>query len=144
MTISELFFFIKQKSYHNYELNICNEEEMYLFEQKIFEVFNLTLDSQYIDFLRKLNGFELNGLNFYSTKEQQNIYLQYAIERNIFWHSELKKLANLYILGDGDMDFYCFDPLNVKYLILDKGGLILVHSFDSFNDLMNEVIEIYG
>lgn len=80
----------------------------------------MALDEDYLEFLRTVNGFAMNGLNFFGTKEQLDIYVLSASKQNEFWSKEIAELKGYFIIADGDMDFYCYDLRDRKYYLFSK------------------------
>ncbi len=134
---------INKEAYFDYTDNVSTSDEIKIFSDKIFEEFSILLDEAYLNFLVQINGFELNGLNFYGTKEQSDLYIQGALEVNEFWRAEFQPFDKYYIVGDGDMEFYCYDPLTKEYIVFSKATDVKYDVFNSFQELMDELIKIY-
>lgn len=135
---------IKASSFFDYTHNISTPDEIKKFSTIIFEKLGILLDESYLNFLVGLNGFDLNGLIFYGTKEQPDLYIQGALEENEFWKGELGRFDKQYIVGNGDMEFYCYDPLTKRYIVFDKGADIIYDTFNSFQELMEDLIKAYA
>jgi len=134
---------INTSSYDDYSKNKSTSDEVKKFSTTVFEKLGILLDESYLNFLIQINGFELNGLNFYGTKGQPDLYIQGALEVNRFWRAELRRFEKYYIVGDGDMEFYCYDPLTKRYIVFDKATDMKYDTFNSFQELMDELIKIY-
>jgi hypothetical protein len=130
---------IHSKTFLDYTSNKASDAEINAFASQS----NVILDREYKDFLKKLNGFELNGLNFYGTKEQPEIYVLDALKQNIFWTIEIPALKEYFIIADGDMDFYCYHTVEKKYYALSKAGLIRVEMFENFDSMIESLLKIY-
>jgi hypothetical protein len=141
--MSNLINEVLSKTFKDYKSNQASEKEIEDFKNKIFDLYFIILDAEYLNFLSCLNGFELNGLNFYGTVENMEKYILSGIKQNEFWKMELESLSMLYILGDGDMDFYCYSDITKKYTVLDKGGLREIKAFSQFEELVNYLIATY-
>lgn len=133
----EILDLIHDNTYCDYSTNVASEDEINNFVKRS----KMELDPEYLNFLKNINGFELNGTNFYGTKEQEDIYVLDALKQNGFWIEEIPGLKNYFILGDGDIDFYCQSLDGSQYFILNKGGLEKCGEFDSFNALVENIIE---
>ncbi len=134
---------INAGTYSDYSKNSSSVQELKNFKTLIEKDCNVLLDQHYLDFLSKLNGFELNGLNFYGTKEQTDIYVLSAVIQNQFWRNEVSLLSKYYILADGDLDFYCFDHESQEYMIFSKDDISKVNAYCDFEEFMNELLNIY-
>lgn len=130
---------IYENTYCDYSLHKASDSDIAKFKS----LNQFTLEEEYLNFLKSIDGFELNGLNFYGTKENKGLYVLNAMVQNELWSKELPKLKQYYILGDGDMDFYCFNPVGKEYIIFDKGGLNKVTEFKNFELLLIYLIEVY-
>ncbi len=130
---------IRSKSFFDYSSNKASDIEM----NALATGSQIILDEEYQDFLKKINGFELNGLNFYGTKEQPNIYVLDVLKQNQFWSSEIPALKEYFIIADGDMDFYCYHPVEKKYYALSKAGLTRVEMFENLDSMIESLLKIY-
>lgn len=135
----EIFNVINENAYCDYSNNIASDDEIEDFVKNI----NIELPNEYLDFIKSLNGFELNGLNFYGTKEQENIYVLSIDKQNDFWTNEIPALKGYLLLGDGDMDFYCYSASEKKYFVFSKGSMEKCAEFENFSSLMDYLTETY-
>jgi hypothetical protein len=135
---------IRELAFYDYSNNKASEEELDGFSQDMQKKFGWSIDQDYRVFLSWINGFELNGLNFYGTKEQKDIGVLSSINQNFFWGMELPALKGYAIIGDGDMDFYCYDGASREYKVFTKGSLQEVAKFSSFKDLIKELVNVYS
>ncbi len=136
---------INTSSYNDYFKNKSTSDEVKKNSTTVFEKLGILLDESYLNFLIQINGFGLNGLNFYGTKKQSELYVLGALEENEFWRAELRRFDKYYIVGDGDgdMEFYCCDPLTKRYIVFDKATDMKYDTFNSFQEFMDELIKIY-
>lgn len=144
MNISEIYNKIMTKSSANLSDNHTTNSDVQKYKRLCESTFHMDMDKEYFDFLLLMNGFELNGFNFYGTSEQKRQFILNGYEQNIFWRSEIEELSAYYLIGDGDMDFYCFNPIEKNYIVLTKATTQLVGNYKYFTDILCEVIEIYG
>lgn len=134
---------INKVSFYDYRANTASEGEVMQFAKRVKEAFNYELEMSYLNFLTCINGFELNGLNFYGTHAKPEMYVLGAIEQNAFWKSEIPSLGIYYLIGDGDMDFYCFDAKRKTYHALMKSTSTPIDIFPSFEGLIKCLVGIY-
>lgn len=130
---------ILSKTFFDYSSNQATDTEVI----KLVEDSKVMLDQDYQNFLKSINGFELNGLNFYGTREQPEIYVLDALKQNIFWAGEISELEEYFIIADCDMDFYCYSPLERKYYVLTKATLTKVEIHDNFDAMLESILKIY-
>lgn len=130
---------IKSRTFFDYDRNIASENEIEAIREKI----DIPLDTNYLNFLRGINGFELNGLNFYGTREQPEIYVFDLLKQNYFWKVEIPKLNEYLIVGDGDIDFYCYSTENEKYYAFSKSSLTEVDVYENFYSFLEAIFKIY-
>jgi hypothetical protein len=131
---------IYSKAYSDYRSNKASDDDVATLASES----PVTPDKDYLEFLKTINGFELNGLNVYGTREQPQIYVSSALQQNEFWSMEIPELKRYFIIGDGDMDFYCFYPQEKKYYVLTKATLTQVDVFENFELLMEDLVRIFG
>lgn len=130
---------ILKNTFCDYSQNIASELEINRIRAKL----NSKIDHEYLLFLKSINGFELNGLNIYGTKPNDDIYVLGIVEQNEFWSVELPKLREYLIVGDGDLDFYCYSNEKGKYFALSKGGLDIIEEYDGLSNFLNSLINTY-
>ena len=134
---------INTEAFCDYSSNTVSNDELEKFSDLVLNIYGVQLDESYLKFISGINGFELNGLNFYGTKEQPEIYILSSFKQNDFWKAELPGLSDYYLLGDGDMDFYCFDSKCREFIILTKNFLQEMSRSSSFSDFIDELMNIY-
>jgi hypothetical protein len=130
---------IQSKTFFDYTSNQASDSEVIT----LVEESKVVLDQDYQHFLKSINGFSLNGLNFYGTREQPEIYVLDALKQNKFWAGEIPELEEYFIIADGDMDFYCYNSLERKYYALTKATLTKVEIHDNFQAMLESILKIY-
>lgn len=131
---------IYSNGYADYRSNKASVEDI---EAMLLSI-RMALDEDYLEFLMTVNGFAMNGLNFFGTKEQPDIYVLSAPKQNAFWSVEIAELKGYFIVADGDMDFYCYNPYARKYYIFTKATTTQVEAFDNFEAMLDEMVRFYG
>jgi len=131
----------KMKKY-GYALNNGVAENVILpFKDAVYEKFNYLLPSDYLEFLKLMNGFDFNGSIVYgidqefadnTTCQEINGFISY----NEIWYENewLKKYA---FLGEGEMNWYVYNIENNQFQLLDKPSGSLLEEYSSFNALIN-------
>lgn len=119
--------------------------------EKIGSDINLFLSSQpdYIDFLKKMDGFEYNGLILYSfsIKPEEDK----APMNNIFLNNDNFRYNDIYVspcltkrivIGEDSISFFTYDIKEKTYQIRDNIGVETVYSsFDNFTDFLAELLD---
>jgi hypothetical protein len=134
---------LREQAFADYSRWQASEEQISKFSVDYFSNFGAKVDKDYISLLSLINGFEINGLNFYGTAGNEEVYVQGFFEQNQFWRSEIPGLLPYAVLGDGDMEFYLKSLTNDHYLILSKGELTQLSEVYSLNDLLTEISSSY-
>ncbi|WP_078552222.1 YrhA family protein [Bacillus alkalicellulosilyticus] len=101
------------------------------------------LPDSYVNFLKKLNGLDFNGLVIYGV---DNAFLDNKIENidgfveiNEIWHENNWQKQYLFF-GDSDTAWYCYDLENKIYLELDKPSGTEMNSFNNFQIMLEEAL----
>lgn len=105
----------------------------------------IELSESYIDFLRKVNGLDFNGLVIYGVDQafldkEVNEDVHGFIETNQIWH-ENDGLKRYIFFGDSDTAWYGYDEQESVYVELDKPSGTLIQSFESFDSLIKDALE---
>ena len=98
-----------------------------------------------IDFLREVNGFAWNGIEFYSTDNvtdpESNYTLIDIVTANEDFADYNEELASCVLLGRADDDLYVYNTDNEKYEVLDFTGHDVMEEHDAFDALFESVVE---
>lgn len=98
---------------------------------------------EYINFLRKYNGFAWNGIEFYSTDQVTDPETDYTLNDIVTANetfAEYNDLPEIVLLGRADDDLYVYDIVSKKYEVLDFTGKDVMEEYDSFDALFEEVV----
>lgn len=95
----------------------------------------LSLNNDYIEVIASIDGFDFNGLSFYSMNKdnENNVYES----NDIYWENE--NLKKYLFLGEDSISWYAFT--DGKYYILDKPSSSSMREFDSFQELLLVALE---
>jgi SMI1-KNR4 cell-wall len=113
------------------------------FKFEVLNRFNIKLDDSYLNFLLHFDGFCYNGNNFYGTKRHDDVYVLSAIDVTETWRGVSPIFANYFIIGETDMDFYCFNDKSNSYHEIGKGDSIIWSSFTSLAELLEYALYRY-
>lgn len=124
----------------------CSLKELDIFSKKVKEKLKNNLPNEYIDFLSITNGIEYNGLIIYGVDKsivdkagKQNV--TGYIESNLIWYENEHQKEYMFF-GDGNISWYCYDINKNLYVELDKPSGELVQEFSSFDDMIENALEI--
>ncbi|MED3648088.1 YrhA family protein [Halalkalibacterium halodurans] len=106
---------------------------------------NIALPTSYIDFLKKVNGLDFNGLVIYGVDK---VLLDKEVEEDIHGFIETNEIwyknewqEQYVFLGDSDIALYCYDLKERIYVELDKPSGTLMQSFENFDSMLNDALE---
>lgn len=98
----------------------------------------------YIDFLREVNGFAWNGIEFFSTDQvtdpESNYTLLDIVTANEDFAEYNDDLPDCVLLGRADDDLYVYNTANSKYEVLDFTGHDVMEDYDTFDALFENVV----
>lgn len=143
MTKQEFLFRAAQEIYPSIEGAGASAEQVSLFREQCLKLYGVELDSDYLDLLLSLNGFDMNGLSFYGVVADENRYVESFIDKNNFWRTELPSLSQYVLLGDGDLDFLGLSTKTGKYVALYKDDLSIFGEYNSLNSLLASITSRY-
>lgn len=130
----------KHAYYKNIKIDDITLEE---YGKSLLKYLGKDIDKNYFSFIQECNGFWMNGLSFYGSKAISELFIEDALIQNEFWRSEILKLNKYFILGDADMDFYCYDLDSKKYVIVEKGSCSEQEVYTDLYSLLSKVIRLY-
>lgn len=98
----------------------------------------------YIDFLRNVNGFAFNGIEFYSTDNVTDPESEYTLIDVVTANEDFAEynedLAHCVLLGRADDDLYVYNTQTQKYEVLDFTGHDSMEEFDNFDQMFVSVV----
>ena len=123
----------------------ANKSEIVNFTKAVKKELDIDIPQQYIVFLKIINGFEFNGFIVYGidTYLLDKCHIQSInglIENNKIWHKNPWQKRYIFF-GDSNISWYVYDLILLKYCELDKPSGNLINSYDSFEHMLNTVLE---
>ena len=98
----------------------------------------------YIDFLRAVNGFAFNGIEFFSTDQvtdPENDYtLLDIVSANEDFADYCSELSGYVLLGRADDDLYVYNVETKMYEVLDFTGHDTMEEYTTFDELFTQVV----
>jgi hypothetical protein len=106
---------------------------------------HIVLPESYIEFLKRMNGLDFNGLVIYGVDEvlldrEMDEEVHGFIETNEIWYENDWQKKYVFF-GDSDTAWYCFDLKSCVYVELDKPSGTIIQSFESFDSMLGEALE---
>ena len=103
------------------------------------------LPHDYSAFLLQTNGFVWRGIEIFGTTgisiESKHGVVPALHEIQDSYASKFAEMQGRLLIGRSDEDIYVYDHPTEAYWILDRHGLEAVDTFQTFLDLMRQVIE---
>jgi len=121
---------------HRYDETIykkANETDISYFENWWGEKLNaIDIPNEFLNFIKNLNGFDYNGLSFYSIneKDNNNFYESNEIYR------ENENLTDYIFFGEDGISWYCKKVRTNEYFVLDKPSGSVTECFNNFDELI--------
>jgi len=117
----------------------ATEEDLTLCAQDMREMELPPIPQGYIDFLKILNGFAWNGIEFFSTDQvtdpETNFMLNDIVSANeqfVEYNNDFLNTQNYVQLGRADEDLYVYNLGNGRYEVLDRTGRDVMDEFETF------------
>lgn len=106
---------------------------------------NIVLPESYIEFLKKMNGLDFNGLVIYGVDKilldkEVDEDIHGFIETNEIWYENDWQKQYVFF-GDSDTAWYCYDQKENVYVELDKPSGTFIQSFESFDVMLSNAFE---
>ncbi|NTS77878.1 SMI1/KNR4 family protein [Catenovulum sp. SM1970] len=117
------------------------QEELVRFKERVKYSYKLNLPDCYINFIKKTNGFEFNGLIIFGSmnSEANDASLLDLIESNVFLRDSTIHLPDqTLVIGESSTGVLTFDGINNVYQYRDRIALVRVESYLSFDDMMTK------
>ncbi|MFJ8257607.1 YrhA family protein [Peribacillus asahii] len=101
---------------------------------------NIVLPESYIDFLKKVNGLVIYGVDEVLLDKEVDEDIHGFIETNELWYENDWQKQYIFF-GDSDTAWYCYDLKESICVELDKPSGTLIQSFDSFDVMLSNALE---
>ncbi|MFD1337029.1 YrhA family protein [Oceanobacillus iheyensis] len=106
---------------------------------------SILLPSQYIEFLKTINGLDFNGLVIYGVDKvllDQEVEddVHGIIESNELWYENEWQKEYIFF-GDSDTAWYCYDLKENVFVELDKPSGTKIQTYVSFESMLGEALK---
>ena len=127
--------------------NPASDNEIFKLKNSFFKKFGLELPTQYLEFLKYMNGIEFDGFIILSVDENLldngiNQEVGGIIDFNeILYENEFNK--DYIFLADRDISWYVYNIKDKNFNILDKPSGELMETYNDFYSMLDNVLEEY-
>jgi hypothetical protein len=113
---------------------------------KIME-FAAPIPDGYVEFLKQLNGFAWNGIEFFSTDQVTDPETDYTLNDIVTANEDFAEqngdfleIKNYMLLGRADDDLYVYNAANGRYEVLDMTGRDVMEEYKTFEAMFVGVV----
>jgi len=135
--------------------NKTNDKEIDIFKKWISKYYEHDI-SDYIQFMKKVNGFCFGVSTFYSLNPDSIVgsdsnYIDSTYSNSIYKHNEVwwqdEKLGQIfqqYVIfsDDGSISIYCINKDNGKYYRIDNCNGKILEEYETFDELILRALEV--
>ena len=122
----------------------ASSKDLAMCQKDMAEIGLPAIPQGYIDFLRGVNGFAWNGIEFFSTDQvtdtETNYMLNDIVSANEDWADYSDDFKGLVLLGRADDDLFVYNTANQKYEVLDFTAHDVMDDFDTFDAMFEDVV----
>lgn len=136
-----------EKDYGDSFNNSATDNEISKLKNSFLKKFGLELSTQYLEFLKYMNGIEFDGFIIFSIDKDiidnnTNQQVEGIINFNeILYENEFNK--DYIFLADSDISWYVYNIKNKNFNILDKPSGELMETYEDFYSMLDNVLEEY-
>jgi hypothetical protein len=122
----------------------ANEEQIKTLEERAARELKVELPDEYLDFLRRTNGLDWNGVVVFASESVPIVsHLDRSIpgvrEMNLGYRDD-PRFSDLIVFGSNGMDLYTFRISTGKYEIYDEVPHELIDTLSTFDELMTKIL----
>lgn len=127
--------------------NPATDNEISKLKNSFLKKFGLELPTQYLEFLKYMNGVEFDGFIIFSIDKDildndTNQQVEGIINFNeILYENEFNK--DYIFLADSDISWYVYNVKDKNFNILDKPSGELMETYEDFYSMLDNVLEEY-
>ena len=130
--------------FHDSVYDGATEKEIKLLCDNLKKRLDMEIPDEYIDLLRKMDGFEFNGFILYGVDEEytedvvKQEYINGLIDRNEIWHENEWEERYLF-LGESSISWYVYDLDKKRYLELDNPSGEVCKYYKDFDEMLTVI-----
>ena len=147
MTIDDLLNAITEDGYGAMIVRPASLEDLEFCQNEMSEMGFPPIPKEYSNFLKKLNGFSWNGIEFFSTDMVTDPESDYMLNDLVSANEDFSgcndafiSVKNYVYLGRSDMALYVYNTQNGLYEVLDDTGRDVMEEFKTFDDMFVGVV----
>ncbi|MCL2765356.1 MAG: YrhA family protein [Treponema sp.] len=125
----------------------ASEKDLKLCQKDMKELDFPPIPQQYAGFLKLLNGFAWNGIEFFSTDQVTDLETGFMLndivsanEYFVEYNNDFLNVKNYVQLGRADEDLYVYNIGNGRYEVLDMTGRDVMEDFETFEEMFAGVV----
>src|SRR5262245_474793 len=120
----------------------ATEEQIRRLEERAARDLKVELPDEYLNFLRRTNGFDWNGVVVFASESvpitaHPDRSIPAGVEMNLGYRDD-SRFSDLVVLGSNGMDLYTYRISTGKYEIYDEVPHELIETFSTFDELMTK------
>lgn len=122
----------------------ATKREIELLCENLKKRMDMEIPDEYIDLLRKMDGFEFNGYILYGVDEEytedivKQKYINGLIDRNEIWYENAWD-GNYLFLGESSISWYVYDLDKKKYAELDNPSGDFCKYYNDFDEMLTTI-----
>lgn len=116
-------------------------EELVKFKERVKCLYKLNLPDCYVNFIKKTNGLEFNGLIIFGSKNSKasaGSLIDLVESNEILRDSAIQLPDKTLVIGESSTGVLTFDGINHVYQYRDRIALERVQPYLSFDDMMTK------
>jgi hypothetical protein len=122
----------------------ATEQQISKLEERAVRDLKVKLPDEYLDFLRRTNGLDWNGVVVFASETvpitaHPERAIAGLVEMNLGYRDD-QRFDDLVVLGSNGMDIYTYRVSTRKYEIYDEVPHELIESLSTFDDLMTKIL----
>lgn len=145
MWIDILNQILTEKKSYGEKVNLgAKDDELNVLCNQTKTIFNSNIPQSYLNFLKNINGLEINGYIIYGIdqkflKSKPNQKINGFIQYNELFH-ENSNFKNYLFLGSSSISLYVYDYVLNKFFELDNPSGEIVDEFNEFESLLEKIL----
>lgn len=130
----------EQRRFGDQSLPPCTDEQLRRLKLRAQEELGAELPAGYIDFLRRTNGLDWNGVVIYASETlpipgYDDRFIEGVMEVNLSYRDN-EWFQDRVVFGSDGMDIYTYEVTTGEYQIYDEVPHNLIETVSSFDELM--------
>lgn len=125
----------------------CSAGSIELLRTRVQKELGVELPEEYVQFLKKVNGLDWNGLVVYASERSQIVgyrdrFIEGVVEGNLSYRA-LDSMNDFLVFGEDGVALYVLELCDRSYQIITTAGLTVLETFPAFEDLLTNAMEAH-